>query len=162
MLCCSHCGGSPLQPGTAVDTAPNPALSSRPCWPTSAPPRCGRRLIWSCSAPWAKVPPTLRHSLRGAPRRSGACAFFAISDHHRVACQAGWHLQPHANQRLVPRSALARFAALNGRFMGLAEMTAAYDHLTEVVRTGRTSLPGREASSRTIPSGWISPMAWRP
>ena len=48
------------------------------------------------------------------------------------------------------------------RFLGLAEMTSTYDQLTEIVRSGRTVLPGKAALSRTTPSGWISPIAWRP
>jgi hypothetical protein len=32
---------------------------------------------------------------------------------------------------------------LTARFMGLAEMRATYDHLTEIVRSGRTALPGQ-------------------
>ncbi len=48
------------------------------------------------------------------------------------------------------------------RFLSLPEMLQSYEHLTDVVRNGRTTLPAKAPSSPRIRCGWNLPRVWRP
>ena len=61
---------------------------------------------------------------------------------------------------LDPRS--PALAAFDGALHGPRRNASTYDQLTEIVRSGRTVLPGEGRSNRTTPCGWISPTAWLP
>jgi len=59
---------------------------------------------------------------------------------------------------LDPRSPAC--VASTARFLGNPDIQKPFERLAEVVRTGRTILPGQGTVEPRTPSGWSSPTAW--
>ena len=132
-----------MQPGTAVDTAPNPGLifdtllaHQRSAALRSAVELDVFRAVGEGSADAATLAARCGASERGMRI---LCDFLTIMG--LLAKQDGiYRHTPTSALFLDPRSPASLHST--ARFLGLFEMRQAYDSLTDVVRNGRTSLPG--------------------
>ena len=132
-----------MQPVTAVDTAPNPGIifETLLAHQRSAALRTAIELdvfraVGEGPADAVTLAARCSTSLRGMRI---LCDFLCIIG--LLGKQDGVYSHtPTSALFLDPRSPASLHAT--ARFMGLAEMKTTYDHLTEIVRTGRTVLPG--------------------
>jgi SAM-dependent methyltransferase len=133
-----------MQPGTAIDTAPNPGIifETLLAHQRSAALRTAIELDVFRAVGEGPADAATLAARCGASQRGTRilCDFLAIMG--LLTKQDGiYNHTPTSALFLDPRSPASLHKTAS--FLGVAEMKAAYDNLTEVVRSGRTALPGQ-------------------